>query len=166
MPKPRKKPPKVIQEEANMTPMIDVTFLLLIFFILNLKFKKEESNIRAWLPKNKGFASKPKPDEVPLDEIRINLRHKKEDPIDTPTRFRVNSEQFNTLAEVRNRMSQFANKDRPVVIDAQYWVKFGDVVKVLDMCQQLEFKEVNFTAPHWFSPHAKFGYEPVSGSAD
>ena len=40
--------------EADMTPMIDVVFLLLIFFMLATKFKMPEGTLRSYLPKNRG----------------------------------------------------------------------------------------------------------------
>ncbi|MDF1837417.1 MAG: biopolymer transporter ExbD, partial [Planctomycetota bacterium] len=38
----------------DMTPMIDVTFLLLIFFMCTLKFKVLEGKLTAYLPKDVG----------------------------------------------------------------------------------------------------------------
>lgn len=40
--------------ELEMTPMIDVTFLLLIFFICTIKFKTLEGKLSAFLPKDVG----------------------------------------------------------------------------------------------------------------
>ena len=40
--------------ELQMTPMIDVTFLLLIFFMCTLKFKVLEGKLGAYLPKDVG----------------------------------------------------------------------------------------------------------------
>ncbi|MEL6716433.1 MAG: biopolymer transporter ExbD, partial [Planctomycetota bacterium] len=39
------------KHELEMTPMIDVTFLLLIFFMCTLKFKVLEGKLGAYLPK-------------------------------------------------------------------------------------------------------------------
>ena len=55
---------------ANMTPMIDVTFQLLIFFILVGKFRQPEGRMDAELP-NDG----PSPGViVPVEDVRIYLR--------------------------------------------------------------------------------------------
>ena len=40
--------------DLPMTPMIDVTFLLLIFFMCTLKFKTLEGKLAAYLPKDVG----------------------------------------------------------------------------------------------------------------
>ena len=37
-----------------MTPMIDITFLLLIFFMLACKFRTIEGKLKAFLPKGQG----------------------------------------------------------------------------------------------------------------
>jgi len=79
-------------EVGNMTPMIDIVFQLLIFFMLSMHFKEVEGKLLAQLPKDKGLA----PSHVlnpELQEVRIVLcaggdtrmhlhdkgRHEKED---------------------------------------------------------------------------------------
>ena len=41
-------------EDLNMTPMIDIVFQLLIFFMLTLQFKEVEGKLMSVLPKDKG----------------------------------------------------------------------------------------------------------------
>ena len=41
--------------EINMTPMIDIVFQLLIFFVLTAKFIEIEGELRSYLPKNRGL---------------------------------------------------------------------------------------------------------------
>jgi len=67
----KKKKMEAQEAEADLTPMIDVTFLLLIFFIVNLKFKVEEGEIESFLPKDKG-QGKGTP-SIDLKEVRIKL---------------------------------------------------------------------------------------------
>ena len=52
---------EIAQEEIEMqmTPMIDVVFLLLIFFLCTLKFKLLEGKLAAYLPKDLGGNSMP-----------------------------------------------------------------------------------------------------------
>lgn len=59
--------------EMEMTPMIDVTFLLLIFFMCTLKFKSLEGQLGAYLPKNEGVNSEPSEISDPL-EVGILVR--------------------------------------------------------------------------------------------
>ena len=54
-----------------LTPMIDCTFLLLIFFMLASRFKSTEGKLKAFLPKDRGqSASTP---TIDLGEMRVKL---------------------------------------------------------------------------------------------
>jgi len=59
--------------EMEMTPMIDVTFLILIFFMVTLKFRTLEGQLSAYLPKDVGPNSTPAEVAWPL-AIGIHLR--------------------------------------------------------------------------------------------
>jgi biopolymer transport protein ExbD len=66
----RQMPEEVATEALNMTPMIDVVFQLLIFFMLTMQFKEVEGKLLSQLPKDKGLA----PSHVlqpELQEVRI-----------------------------------------------------------------------------------------------
>ena len=54
----------------DMTPMIDVTFLLLIFFIVTLKFKVLEGRLDAALPKDRG-SSTSQAEEIEKIDIQL-----------------------------------------------------------------------------------------------
>ena len=54
-----------------MTPMIDIVFLLLIFFMLSSKFRTIEGKLKAYLPKDRGQGvSTP---TIDLGEMRVKL---------------------------------------------------------------------------------------------
>ena len=50
-----------------MTPMIDVTFLLLIFFMCTLKFKTLEGRLAAYLPNDAGMSTEQSEPENAID---------------------------------------------------------------------------------------------------
>lgn len=52
------------EELLEMTPMIDVVFQLLIFFLLSAKFIALEAQIQSYLPKDKGLSAEPTPQEL------------------------------------------------------------------------------------------------------
>lgn len=56
------------QAQADLTPMIDVTFQLLIFFIVCTRFKQDERNHRADLPKEFGPSSEA---SLPREHVTI-----------------------------------------------------------------------------------------------
>jgi biopolymer transport protein ExbD len=66
----RKRKSKRSEDKASpdLTPMIDVTFQLLIFFIICTRFKVEERNHQVQLPKDEGLQSQP---SVPKEQITI-----------------------------------------------------------------------------------------------
>lgn len=65
------KDPRDQDSKLEMTPMIDVTFLLLIFFMCTLKFKTLEGKLAAYLPKDVGGSAI---DAIPKEDIAIRLR--------------------------------------------------------------------------------------------
>ena len=63
------------ESELEMTPMIDVTFLLLIFFMCTLKFKTLEGKLSAYLPKDVGVNTT---QAEPIEKVEILVRLKKD----------------------------------------------------------------------------------------
>jgi biopolymer transport protein ExbD len=63
------------EDEARieMTPMIDVTFLLLVFFLCTLRFKSLEGRISAYLPKDVGIAAGQAPKLEPITVALVVL---------------------------------------------------------------------------------------------
>lgn len=57
--------------DMEMTPMIDVTFLLLIFFMVTLKFKTLEGKLSAYLPKDVGVNTT---EAEPIEKVEILVR--------------------------------------------------------------------------------------------
>lgn len=64
----RKKPKRDNKAAPDLTPMIDVTFLLLIFFILVTRFTVDERNHQVNLPDDEGFEQR---DTIPKEQITI-----------------------------------------------------------------------------------------------
>jgi len=54
----------------NMTPMIDICFQLIVFFMLTLRFPSVSSRFETQLPKDRGQASSPAV-LTPLQEIIV-----------------------------------------------------------------------------------------------
>lgn len=59
--------------KGDMTPMIDIIFLLLIFFILTTKFVPNEKAIASLMPTNKGQSSAKQEVVEPPEDINIRL---------------------------------------------------------------------------------------------
>jgi biopolymer transport protein ExbD len=71
-----------IKEEVKLelTPMIDVTFLILIFFMCTLKFKTLEGKLVSYLPTDKGLSNAPAVVEFEDAEIILKIEKKFWDP--------------------------------------------------------------------------------------
>jgi biopolymer transport protein ExbD len=69
MSKRRKRRSREESASPNLTPMIDVTFQLLIFFILCTRFKVDERNHQVELPKDEGLQQEK---TIPKEQITIS----------------------------------------------------------------------------------------------
>ncbi len=119
----------------DMTPMIDVTFLLLIFFMVATKFKLDEGRLQSWLPRTHGPSSLPAPE---LQELRVILRETGEG-----CTMAVNRKAYGILepgwrdaleADLRAARRASSQLELPVIIDAGAEVAVHRVVTVLDAC--------------------------------
>ena len=140
------------EEPANsFTSMIDITFLLLIFFILQ-PFKQEETKLRAYLPQGDGTGGTP----TVQTTIRLNIQEAgggrgmiliNGDPLGIPRP----SKQFPALLTSRTdtKLIEASQADPtvPVTITADPRVDFKYVLHTLDKCAQAEMKDVKFAAP-------------------
>lgn len=130
--------------ELNLTALIDVVFLLLIFFMVSTTFDKE-SRIKVELP------TAATQDEQVEEEKVLEIT------IDASGRFYVDErEVVNTEADTLKRAIEKAagmRRDLPVIIKADARASFQSVFKVMDVTSQLGF--VNMTFP---------GKQPVEGN--
>jgi len=121
--------------DINLTPLIDVVFLLLIFFMISTTFI-HESRIKLNLPVADAKAQeKKRPDAV---EIAIDARG----------RYFINGRALVSQQPERLRaaMAKAAagNKDPVIVIDADADTTHQSVVNVLDVARELGFLHITF----------------------
>jgi biopolymer transport protein ExbD len=123
--------------ELNLTPLIDVVFLLLIFFMVSTTFDKE-SRIKIELPQAATQDERDKQDSV------LDLT------IDASGRFYVNQrEVINTELNTLMRAIEKAVKQRrdlPVIISADANTPHHAVIKAMDAASQLGFVNMTFSA--------------------
>jgi len=99
--------PEPDETELNMTPMIDIVFQLIVFFLLTLKFKTVDERIDAMLPKNIGVDTRPSPaDERNKIKLKV-FRRDVSDPERAYTLIKVdNAAQFRLPAGWRGRAKE------------------------------------------------------------
>jgi len=122
--------------ELNITPLIDVVFLLLIFFMVSTTFDKY-SEIRIELPQAQAQKSEEAPDFIDLT-------------IDREGRFYVDQrEVVNTSADTLRRALKKALGERsevPVVISADARTPHQSVVTAMDAAGRAGLYRITFAA--------------------
>ncbi|HSR63062.1 MAG TPA: biopolymer transporter ExbD [Gammaproteobacteria bacterium] len=120
--------------ELNITPLIDVVFLLLIFFMVSTTFERE-SEINITLPEASKDITEAKP-----DAIRI--------AIDAESRIYINDRALinSQLTTIKQGLSDALKnlQDAPVIISADASTSHQMVVKVMDAARQLGLVRITF----------------------
>ena len=122
--------------EINLTPLIDVVFLLLIFFMVSTTFQREAEL------------------SIELPEATTEAQENKDDPIevviDAGGRYYVNGRALlNKQSKTIKQALQKAAGDRssvPVVISADANTTHQSVVAVMDAARQLGLVRLTFAA--------------------
>ncbi|HIG79274.1 MAG TPA: biopolymer transporter ExbD [Cycloclasticus sp.] len=128
---------KKVNEELdlNLTPLIDVVFLLLIFFMVTTTFDRE-TQLKIELPQASGEAKKA------LEVLEIS--------IDSKSRFFINEHEIvnSGLDTIKKAIKQAAGdkKNPPLLISADGQATHQSVVTVLDAASQLGFVNITFAA--------------------
>ncbi|MCP4092175.1 MAG: hypothetical protein GY747_01905 [Planctomycetes bacterium] len=156
-------------KKPDFTPMIDVTFLLLIFFIVTLKFATIEGAFDSALPKDRGVG--PKTEQIEKIDMLVYVADPGElVPVGKSSRgvkvyegrqirVEIGKRQFrfdptvdrtdgtNPLPELTTFLRSFPDRGEiPVSIDARKGTVYGDVVPLIDLVLPLGFKEFSFAA--------------------
>ena len=140
--------------ELSLTPMIDVVFLLLIFFMVGMKFKELDRKLEADLPK----AGKPldDDDQPPPSEIWVMIKNAGT-PSNPRPKIIIDQRPFSPAklannrwdySQVRDTLARLARapgaKQDPVILAPDDDAHTGWVLKILDFLNQLQFRNVNF----------------------
>ncbi len=130
------RPQRKESPDINLTPLIDVVFLLLIFFMVSTTFDKE-NRIKVELPE---AATQ---DEKVKEEVTLDIT------VDAMGRFYVNQQEvintdIETLKSAIEKAAQ-GRHDLPVIIIADAKTPYQAVITVMDAASQLGF--VNMTFP-------------------
>jgi len=127
---------KAEELDVNMTPLIDVVFLLLIFFMVSTTFDRQ-SELNIELPQASGEISESKAQEI---EIFIDSRG----------RFSINGDQLmnnqtDTLLRVL-RETAGSDKDPRIIINADKNATHQTVMTAMDASRQAGFLHITFSA--------------------
>ena len=141
-PKPRMQPP--------LTPMIDVTFQLLLFFLLAMQFRVAEGQIPGTLPQKGKTEATPSPDII--EPVFIKMR-----PVQLPDRsigclfemsgvdatIQTPEELYNYLA---GRKEKLGTDEVPVVIHPREDVPWRYVLEAFNAAIKAKLKNIGFAS--------------------
>ena len=120
---------------VNLTPLIDVVFLLLIFFMVSTSFTKE-THLSIDLPEAQGEASADVPEQI---EILI----------DEAGQYTINAQQLvdQRLVTLMSAIRQISEGDTslPMVITADAQTPHEAVVRAMDAAGQMGFVHLSIT---------------------
>jgi len=150
------------ESQLDMTPMIDVTFLLLIFFMCTLKFKTLEGRLDAYLPPDVGPSSDPAETPEALDLVievvhpgtRLSPRGELWIPdsgryvfgSDRVLAYTLGPARFETFEQLQERLEWSAQRGDTtrLVLDPREGVVQSEVITVLDHLAASGWSKVTF----------------------
>ncbi|MFA9238377.1 MAG: ExbD/TolR family protein [Candidatus Paceibacteria bacterium] len=112
----------------DITPLIDVVFILLIFFIVSSVFKKDELALVLNLP-----TSSAKEIELKQKEIIIELNHEK---------LAIYSKET-TLESLEEEMMKIDDKQRNIIFRIDKEVKYEKIIEILEILQKYQLFNIS-----------------------
>lgn len=121
--------PQTHEPDVNLTPMIDVVFLLLLFFMVSTSFIRE-SSLKVDLPEASGQTSEKREDSI---DIIINAEGQ----------FTINETVIpatdKEALKAALKTAAGENKDPHIIISADAEADYQSVVTAMDIAQQLNY---------------------------
>ncbi|NQU20078.1 MAG: biopolymer transporter ExbD, partial [Candidatus Nealsonbacteria bacterium] len=135
--------------DVKMTPMIDVIFLLLIFFVCTASFRAAEEVLPAQMPTSGTIAADVEiPENVDdLGEIVVKILWRRVDGKWNP-RWEIDGRRYEDLADVADvlRAIREVKADLPVILDVEPPVPMEHVIDVHDLCLRVGLEQIQFAA--------------------
>lgn len=130
---------------STMTPMIDVIFLLLVFFVCTASFQAVEHILptRLSLPGAIAATAPIDPELEDLDEIVVRLLWR-----DGRPEWEINRRLYQRLDEVRRVLQgvKAVRADLPIILDVEPIVPMEHVIDVYDACRSVGLQRIRFAA--------------------
>ena len=129
---------------STMTPMIDVVFLLLVFFVWTASFHIVEKILDSQMSAQMGSDPVEQVDPLPeqdFDNIVVRIGYDGAAPTWT-----INDEAVGSLDEVQAHLTAVAGvkNDAPVILRPDAIVPLGHVIEAYDVAMIVGFKKISF----------------------
>lgn len=136
-------------QQNAMTPMIDVVFLLLIFFVCASAGQLREALMPADLAAGSIESLEAvEPEPRPFGEVWLYLR--RIDGARTIIQLNQGGESYEDLGVLREQLLALAaaTTEIPVILDIEQGIPLGDLIDVYDACLEARFETIHFaTSP-------------------
>jgi len=136
---------KPIRPILNIAAMIDVVFLLLIFFMCTTSFEAVDKDLAAQIPQLSGEPS----EESDFEPIRIELRlgGAATEAVGGEVLIFCDGLKCSGFVELAEMLGQrWAIADIPVIIAGEDEIDYEHLVRVMDICYEIGFGRVAFSA--------------------
>ena len=132
-----------VDMQTAMTPLIDVVFQLLIFFICASTGHMKELLLPTDFRAGAIGAVDSELPEKPLGEVWIRLTRDQEETVAF-----LEGREFRDLDSLDATLRNLANASTeiPVILQIAPDVPLGDVIRVYDVCRAAKFQSINFAA--------------------
>jgi biopolymer transport protein ExbD len=131
--------------DVKMTPMIDVVFLLLVFFVWTASFHIVEQLLPSNLIATAGEGSPTDvlPEEVDFERVVVRVLIADGQPL-----WLVNDAPHYSLEKVGEilRALSTIKKDAPVILDPDSEIPLGNVIDLYDLARLAGFSKIQFAA--------------------
>lgn len=133
--------------DIKMTPMIDVVFLLLIYFLWTASFNIAEFDLPTQLMMQMGSEavdiSEPPPPEADFSDIVVRLQQ-----LDNKLIWSINDVPYQSTTGVRDQLRTLVeiNPAANVIVYPDPEIPLGDVIDVYDIARSVGFDGVSFAA--------------------
>lgn len=129
---------------VNMTPMIDMVFLLIVYFVWTSGDLAPEMLLPSRISEQSGTAAAvtdTPPPEADFDPVVVRVLRQADSP-----QWSVNDQPLASLAELRDVLVNLAEikRDAPVVLHPDANVPLGDVIDVYDLARVIGFEKIQF----------------------
>lgn len=129
---------------ATMTPMIDVVFLLLVFFVWTASFQIIEKILPSRMSAQMGSDSVEQAEPLPeqdFDNIVVRIGYDGSAPT-----WKINDELISSLDDVRTHLAAVASvkNNAPLILRPDAIVPLGYVIEAYDVAKLVGFQKVSF----------------------